>query len=54
MSRLRKKGAENAVVGVQRVYNTASAAARDAFPGVMQKVITQEDSAGCFGRGRWE
>ena len=42
------------MVNVQRVYNTAAAAAFDAFPGIMQQVITQEDCAGCFGRGRWE
>lgn len=41
-------------MNVQRVFNKAAVAARDAFPGIMQKLITQEDYAGCFGQGRWE
>jgi len=54
VGRLKTKGTENHVVSVPRVYNTAAAAARDAFPGVMQQVITQQDCAACFGRGRWD
>ena len=42
------------MVNEQRVYNTAAAAARDAFPGVKQNMLTQQDYAGCFGRGRWD
>ena len=38
------------MVNEQRVYNTAAAAARDAFPGVKQNMLTQQDYAGCFGR----
>ena len=54
MMRPRKKGAENDVVNVQRLHSTAAAAARDAFPGTMQTVITKEETAARFGRGRWD
>ena len=49
--RLIKKGSENGVVSIPRLYDVLANAAVTHFPNVRQEQITGDDRERCFGRG---
>ena len=52
--RLVKKGSENGVIGVGRLFDALASSAVKAFPNVKQEQITSDDRERCWGRGALE
>ena len=49
--RLVKKGSENGVIQVRRLYEALASSAVKAFPNVRQEQIPDDVRERCFGRG---
>ncbi len=54
LRRLSKKGGENHVVAIERLYHIAAKAAAVTFPNVSQDTITSDDLEHAYGQGGWD